>query len=188
MGGLTLSACVVAACPGIAEASHVSAKQRASITRRLRTQLRHNPSSIRSRSFLRKAALVNFVLPVTIRIRQTCPAGSGGAATCPSGAVAGTALNESQRPRADVDLGPSLGRRTVALGGSLAAEVQFSDSYDGGALGNVNIKLLPSTKKFISTSSVPLLWNPDASDPGTRSDANWIAATTQAGGVLSPTP
>ena len=35
---------------------------------------------------------------------------------------------------------------------------------------------------------MPILWNPDATDPGTRSDANWIAATTQAGGVLSPTP
>ena len=35
---------------------------------------------------------------------------------------------------------------------------------------------------------MPILWNPDATDPATRSDANWIAATTQAGGVLSPTP
>ena len=35
------------------------------------------------------------------------------------------------------------------LRGSLAAEVQFRDSYDGGALGNVSIEILPSTTKTI---------------------------------------
>ena len=155
----------------------------------LRLQLRKDPSVIRSRSFLRKAALVNFVLPVTIRLRQRVPGRKRRERVVPVRARSPAPRSTSAaNPTAQVDLGPSLGQRTIALGGSLAAEVQFSDTYDGGALGNVNIKLLPSTKKFISTSSVPILWNPDATDPGTRSDANWIAATTQAGGVLSPTP
>ena len=183
---LLLVALPVLAAPASARTTSGGHAQR--VRASLRKQIRKNPNVIRSRSFLRKAGLVDFKLPVTIRIRQPCPAGSGGSASCPSGAVRGTALNERANPTAQVDLGPSLGQRTVALGGSLAGEVEFSDTYDGGALGNVSIKLLPSTKKFISTSSVPILWNPDASDPATRSDANWIAATEQAGGGLTPTP
>ena len=57
-----------------------------------------------------------------------------------------------------MNLGPSLGTRAVAIGGALAAVVEFSDTYDGGALGNVNIKILPGNKT-LTTSSVPLLWN-----------------------------
>src|SRR5206468_3502928 len=118
------------------------------ISKQLRKQIRKNPRVIRSKSFLRKAALVNFKLPVTIRLRGECPAGSGGAAVCPADAgpsyASNTALNERGTAAANVDLGPSLGQRPVVLRGSLAAEVQFRDSYDGGALGNVSIEILPS--------------------------------------------
>ena len=90
----------------------------------------------------------------------------------------GTALNERTVPSATVNLGPSLGTRQVAVGGSLSAVVQFNDTYDGGALGNVSIKILPSTKKFLTTSSVPLLWNDDIADPAKRNDANFLKANS----------
>ena len=95
----------------------------------------------------------------------------------------GTALNQRSLPTATVNLGPSLGSRQVALGGALAAVVEFSDAYDGGALGNVNIKLLPGNKTLTS-SSVPLLWNDDISGTGARSDANNARAAALPGGLL----
>ena len=78
----------------------------------------------------------------------------------------GTALNQRTVPTAKVNLGPSLGSRDVAIGGALAAVVEFQDTYDGGALGNVNIKILPGNKT-LTTSSVPLLWNNDITGPAT---------------------
>ena len=66
-------------------------------------------------------------------------------------------------PTATVDLGASLGSRSIALGGSLSAAVTFSDSFDGGALGNVGIEFQPSDTAVLRTSSIPLLWNEDVS-------------------------
>ena len=68
--------------------------------------------------------------------------------------------------------------------GALAAVVEFQDTFDGGAIGNVNIKLLPSDKSLL-TSSVPLLWNDTIADPSARSDANWLASLARPGGQLS---
>ena len=144
----TAVAMVFGAFAGGASAKKISKAQKAKIAKQLRKQIKKNPRAIRSKSFLRKAALVNFKLPVTIRLRGECPAGSGGAAACPSDTVGtrgNTGLNERGTASANVDLGPSLGQRPVNLRGSLAAEVQFRDSYDGGALGNVSIEILPST-------------------------------------------
>ncbi len=93
----------------------------------------------------------------------------------------GTALNQRTIPTANVNLGPSLGTRSVAIGGALAAVVEFNDTYDGGALGNVNIKILPGNKT-LTTSSVPLLWNDDISDPNTRSESNFGLANSVPGG------
>lgn len=184
---LAAVAVVVAAFAGTAAAKpKYSAKQKAEIRSQLRKQIKKNPALIKRRSFVRKAALVNFVLPVTIRIRNTCDQGVGGVAACTGAPTNGTALNEVQQATAQVNLGPSLGQRSIALGGSLAAEVQFNDTYDGGALGNVGIKILPSTTKFLKTSSVPLLWNPDMSDPTTRMDVNWAKALTQASSAMAP--
>jgi hypothetical protein len=170
---------VFGAFAGGASAKKISKAQKAKITKQLRKQIKKNPRAIRSKKFLRRAALVNFKLPVTIRLRSECPAGSGGVASCPNdtpGTRSNTALNERGAASATVDLGPSLGQRTVALRGSLAAEVQFRDSYDGGALGNVSIEILPSNTKTINTNSVPLLWNPDVDSLSSRTDANFARA------------
>ena len=156
---------LVAACAEAAPAQarpHVSKQRAAQIRRTLRAQVRHNPRVIQRRWFLRRASLVNFKLPVTLRLRR------------PTAAL---------EPTATADLGTSLGQRSILLGGSLAAQITFSDSYDGGALGNVGIEILPSDSKFLSSSSIPLLWNTDISDPTTRSDADMIAATAAATGI-----
>jgi len=172
---------------GAASAKKYSAKQKAQIRKSLKKQIKKNPAVIKRKSFIRKAALVNFVLPVTIRLRNQCAAGVGGQAACVGGPTDGTALNQTRNPQANVNLGPSLGSRTVALSGSLAAEVQFSDSYDGGALGNVGVKILPSTTKVLQSSSVPLLWNPDVqTTANTRSDRNFAAAAVRAGSSVAP--
>ena len=177
---VTAIAMALGAFAGSASAKKVSKTQKAAIAKQLRKQIRKNPRVIRSKSFLRKAALVNFKLPVTIRIRGDCPAGAGGAASCPAGDV-NTGLNERSQYSADVDLGPSLGQRKVSIAGSLAAEVQFRDSYDGGALGNVSIEILPSSTKVLHTNSVPLLWNPDVDSQSSRIDANFARAAIRAG-------
>ena len=183
----TAVAMVFGAFAGAASAKKISKAQKAAISKQLRKQIKKNPRVIRSKSFLRKAALVNFKLPVTIRLRGECPAGSGGAASCPADAgpsyAGNTALNERGTASANVDLGPSLGQRPVNLRGSLAAEVQFRDSYDGGALGNVSIEILPSSTKTIRTNSVPLLWNPDVDSQSSRVDANFARAAIRAGAV-----
>jgi hypothetical protein len=153
---------ILCAQPAISSA-HLSKHRVAQIRSQLRKQVRHNPRVIRKRSFLKKASLVNFKLPVTLRLRPGGP--------------------NSPTPTANADLGASLGSRTIALGGRLAAEIEFHDSFDGGALGNVDLKILPSDTKFLSSSSIPLLWNSDLSAPGSRSDANYIAATSATTGI-----
>jgi hypothetical protein len=182
---VTAIAMALGAFAGSAAAKKVSKTQKAAISKQLRKQIKKNPRVIRSKKFLRRAALVNFKLPVTIRIRGDCPAGAGGAAFCPAGDV-NTALNERSQYTADVDLGPSLGQRKVSIAGSLAAEVTFRDTYDGGALGNVSIEILPSSTKTIRTSSVPLLWNPDVDSQSSRVDANFARASIRAGASVAP--
>ena len=119
----------------------MSGKQKAQIRAKLRKQVKKHPGVIRKKSFLKKAALVNFRLPVTIQLR------GGDTATNPNAA--------------SIDLGPSLGSREIDLGGSLSAEIVFHDSFDGGALGNVDVDIRPSTSKYLQSTSIPLLWNDD---------------------------
>jgi hypothetical protein len=152
-----LSAVVVA--PASAK---LTKHQKAHVRKQLKRAIKKNPKLIRSKHFIKRASLVNFKLPVTIRLRD--------------GDIAGTSLvNESatrNTNRATIDLGASLGQREVNLGGSLAAEIVFHDSYDGGALGNVELNILPSATKSLTSTSIPLLWNTQVSNPATRWDAN----------------
>jgi hypothetical protein len=148
-----LSAVVVA--PASAK---LTKSQKVHIRHQLRKAIKKNPKLIRSKSFIKRASLVNFKLPVTIRLR--------------GGNTAGTNV-------ANIDLGASLGQRTVSLGGSLAAEIVFHDSYDGGALGNVDLSINPSSKNLTSTS-IPLLWNQQVSTG--RADANALGLGAAASG------
>jgi hypothetical protein len=91
----------------------------------------------------------------------------------------------------------------------LAAEIVFHDSFDGGAYGNVDVDIRPSTGKFLTSTSIPLLWNSDVSGQtyanGGCSDFNGAAPIgfdtiygpdgspgasphDTTGGVLNPSP
>ena len=133
----------------------VSAKQKRAISHQLRKAVKKNPRVVSKRWFLKKASLVNFKLPVTIRLRDSSSA--------------------SNPNNANIDLGASLGQREIDLGGKLAAEIVFHDSYDGGALGNVEVNILQGPKALTSTS-VPLLWNTDVSRAGTSWDSTLLLA------------
>lgn len=152
LGLLAVAALAVGALAGPASAKKMSAKQRAAVRAQLSKQVKKNPKVVTRKSFVKRASLVNFKLPVTIALR-------GGH----------TAANPN---KATVDLGASLGTREIDLGGSLSAELVFHDSYDGGALGNVDLSILPSANHHLQSTSIPLLWNTQVSDPATRYDAN----------------
>jgi hypothetical protein len=121
----------------------------------LKKQIKKNPKLINKKSFVKRASLVDFTLPITIKLRNS---GNG----VPQGAG-------SNPNNATLDLGASLGQREVDLGGSLAGEIQFHDSFDGGALGNVDLVLKPSSTKQLTTTSIPLLWNQNVTNGGTPS-------------------
>jgi hypothetical protein len=160
-----LMADVAAAKP--ARAHKMSAKQKRHVRAVLRKQIRKNPAVIKRKSFLRKAALVNFKLPVTLRLRG---AGVPNQNTS-NGNYSPTGSNPN---RANVDLGASLGSRTLGLGGALTGEITFHDSFDGGALGNVTIDLKPDQSggktHMLTSTSIPLLWNNQVTSG--RYDAN----------------
>jgi hypothetical protein len=147
LGLLAVAALAVGVFAGPASAKKMSAKQRAAVRAQLKKQIKKNPKLINRKSFVKRASLVDFTLPITIKLRN-----SGG------GVPQGAGSNPNN---ATLDLGASLGQREVDLGGSLAGEIQFHDSFDGGALGNVDLVLKPSTTKTLSTTSIPLLWNTD---------------------------
>jgi hypothetical protein len=163
---------------GVADAksSKMSAKQKAHVRAKLRKQIKKNPRVINRKSFVKKAALVNFKLPVTLRLRGgNTPTGPCNGFSAPAGACqpTGNVVPGNTNPnKATVDLGASLGKREVDLGGKLAAEIVFRDSYDGGALGNVDLTILPSATKALTSTSIPLLWNDQVTSAGGRFDAN----------------
>jgi hypothetical protein len=161
--------------------------QKVHIRKQLRKQIKKNPKMIRSKHWLKRASLVDFQLPVTIKLRQPCSTADGTQVSDPPIGVkcagSGTGLNQEGNNTANIDLGPSLGQRTIQLGGSLKARIDFADSFDGGALGNVKLSLLPDATKGLTTSSIPLLWNPDISGNSSRSDVNFARAGRNAGSV-----
>ena len=118
-----------------------SASKKQAIRKALRKQVRENPKVVMRKSFLKKASLVSFKLPVTVRLRNSSV--------------------PSNPNSASIDLGASLGSRQIGLGGTLPAELNFADSFDGGALGNVDLAILPSDNGGLTSTSIPLLWNDD---------------------------
>jgi hypothetical protein len=126
--------------------------QKKVIRHQLMRQIKKNPRAINKRSFIKKASLVDFKLPTTIRLN-------------PAKDQNGNFVNSDDQ--ASIDLGPSLGVRTVGLGGKIPAVIEFNDAYDGGTLGDVRITLPPAASvadRGVTTTSVPLLTNADTTN------------------------
>src|SRR4051794_2105660 len=140
--------------------TRMTAKAKRIERNRLYRAVKKNPRLINKRFFIRRASLVNFHLPITVRLRQS------------------TSVNNPNT--ANLDLGASLGRRQLGLGGSLAGEIVFHDSYEGGALGNVDVQLNPGPKA-LTTTSVPLLWNEQVTNPATTIAPNFNLGAGAAG-------
>jgi len=144
-----------------ARTNHLSKAQKRAISHKLYRAIKQNPRLISKRWFLKKASAVNFSLPTTIRLLPCKDQG-----TAP---VAGTNCHYASNDNASlldnyatIDLGPSLGTRTIGLGGYVKANINFNDAFDGGNLGDVRLSI-PSGGQ-LTTSSVPLLANPNTSD------------------------
>jgi hypothetical protein len=140
-----LSAVVVA--PASAK---LTKHQKAHIRKQLKRAIKKHPRLIRSKSFLKKAALSDFTLPVTIRLQQ---AQNQANAKDP---------NPANNPNsANLDLGPSLGSRSVPLYGKVNAHIKFADALDSSRPGDVSLIL--DNGPGLSTAAVPLLGNAGSS-------------------------
>src|SRR3954463_405553 len=71
LGLLAVAALAVGVMAGPASAKKLSAKQRVAISKQLRKQVKKNPGVVNKKSFIKRASLVNFKLPVTIRLRDS---------------------------------------------------------------------------------------------------------------------
>ena len=170
VGLLTAVSMVFGAFAGSAVAKKVSKKSK--VRAQLLRQVKKNPRVVLRKSFLRKAGLVHFVLPVTVRLR-------GSNNTTPVSPV----FDDVNPNIAFIDLGSSLGKRQASLGGSLPAEVEFNDQFDGGALGNVRINLEPGGQG-LTTTSIPLLWNANTSTLG--ANHQWWGPAFDGSGYINP--
>src|SRR4051795_10926172 len=71
LGLLAVAALAVGVMAGPASAKKLSAKQRAAVRTQLRKEIKKNPKAINKKSFIKRASLVNFTLPITIKLRST---------------------------------------------------------------------------------------------------------------------
>src|SRR3954447_110672 len=148
LGLMLVVALLGSAFAGSADAK-LSKTQKHAISKKLMRAVKHNPRVISKRWFLKKASQVSFSLPSTIRLT-------------PAKDQAGNPIsNDTTQNTAVLDLGPSLGSRTIGLTGNLHANINFNDAFDGGALGDVKISLPPDTSA-LQTTGVSLLTNSNA--------------------------
>ena len=169
---ISLAACTAPA-PASAAGRHHT--RHAGHVRRTRAHLlrevRKNPRVVLRRSFLHRAELVHFTLPVTIRLR-------GSNNSTPASPV----YDDVNPNSVSIDLGTSLGNRQVSIGGTLPAEIVFTDQFDGGAAGNVLINLPGSSASGgLTTTSIPLLWNNNVSTAA--ADRQWWGIAFDGGGI-----
>jgi len=138
----------------------LSKAQKHAISKKLMRAVKKNPRVISKRWFLKKASLVSFSLPSTIRLDPVVDQ---------AGNIAG-----DPQSRAFLNLGPSLGQRTIPLSGSLHANINFNDAFDGGHLGDVRITLPPDPSATLKTTAVPLLTNPNVTETNTKAPQDEI--------------
>ena len=171
--GLLLVACLAfGVTAGTASAQrHYTAKQKKAISHKLLKQLKKHPKLIRSKSWIRKASAVNFQLPVTIRLNPDIVLPSlicVGAGLKPGCAGPVTFLKlgglKNSDDTANLDLGASLGKKVLKLGGQVEAYVDFKSPLDGGNSGDVDIVFKDSSSSPtppLEANPVSVLTNPD---------------------------
>jgi len=131
----------------------------------MRAVKRSHGRAVTKRWFLKKASIVSFTLPATIRLD----------------AVTDQNGTKGVSNTANLDLGPSLGSRVIPLAGTLHANINFNDAFDGGNLGTVKLSL-PADGAALSTTSVPLLTNTNTTDPNTPAPESQLSGFVAVGG------
>jgi len=140
----------------------VSAAKKRAIKKQLKRAIKKNPRVVLKKRWLRKADMVDFSLPTTIRLNPAASntptfAGdfTGNGRYRPDFSTT-NANSVASDDTASLDLGPSLGSRALKLGGTVNALIKFHDVSDPGNLGDVDLVLTGGT---IRTTSLPLLGN-----------------------------
>ncbi|HET9025629.1 MAG TPA: hypothetical protein VFN64_13720 [Burkholderiaceae bacterium] len=140
--------------------SHLDKRERARIRRELRRQVRRKPTSVFGRDFLKRASLVDFKLPLTIRLNPA-PDANGPSASDDQIQIT---WDDSvvPWPLAGGVIGPV---QTSNLDGQFTVESSFSDSEGYGELGAMETILggkiqMTATPFVISSFAAPCPDNP----------------------------
>lgn len=117
--------------PAAAVKERLTAEKRRAIQRRLSREVRRNPSIVTRKAWVRKAALVNYVLPMTVRLSR--PDGLGGFE--PSDDELEITWDDGANPW-PLSGGAPAAAQTVMLNGRFTMEASFGDDASGyGELG-----------------------------------------------------
>ena len=125
-----------------------AARHRRSEREALRRAIRRNPRTVLSRSFLRRANLADFNLPLTVRVK--------------SGALDVTML-PSQRPLDAATYPVPAGVQTLSLAGAFGMQLDFGAGSGYGGLGNVQARV----GQAVALTSPDVLRIAEFSDCGT---------------------
>jgi hypothetical protein len=118
---------------GVAKKKHINARERARIKRKLKRQLKSRPGVVLGKDFIRRAALVDFKLPLTVRLTRASDA-SG--TTEPSDDELEITWDDSVVPWPLTSAGGvPAAVQTTFLSGYFTVESSFSDSDGYGELG-----------------------------------------------------
>jgi len=177
LGVALLASAVAVAFTAPAADAKMSKAQKRVVQKRLLKKVKHNPRVVLRRGFLRTASHVDFKLPVTIRLNpyrkvgDPCITGPGTASSAGVSPANGCPTDDT----ASLDLGQSLGTKTINIYGKLRALITFKDVLDGGKLGDVGIEIpsesaasFPNTRtSSLTADPIELLNNPDVSGEDT---------------------
>lgn len=156
-------------------------KTSAQIRRELASQVKRNPSTIFSKSFLRQADLVDFRLPLTVRLTD----GSG--AANPTGDQLEISWDDSVTPWPAFGVQPAT--QTMGLTGQFTMELSYGDDTSGyGELGSM--EALQGARVAMQGSPITIADSPGClSGPQLRVPAGETVSITSAGaryGLLNP--
>jgi antitoxin (DNA-binding transcriptional repressor) of toxin-antitoxin stability system len=189
--GIAAALLIAAAMPAQAEPAAVAAKakkkqssaqaQRERLRRELARQVKRNPSTIFSKSFLKKADLVDFRLPLTVRLTD------GNGVRDPTGDQLEISWDDSVTPWPAFGMAPAT--QTMDLKGQFTMELSYGDEASGyGELGAM--EALQGAQISMQGSPITIADFPGCpSGPQLRVAAGSSVSITSAGaryGLLNP--